>query len=270
MKTGGVCSTLDLIEAITNWVSDKKRILPVLLPRILPDVPKEALGNIDAIKKFYFDFYLMRINHKVARLGKDMKSFFISMDLDKNGLLEPREILIGLTEKYHVYFDLEQTDSLIVYLDADKSGDVSYDEFIAKINYANYNNTFHNYLTTYQTFLEVILDVWEEEKRYDHAHFMSKFYEFDENKDGVLVFEEFEALITNFQKNMAKDDIATLFNETLEMDENAVDMDKMNPECFCRMAYEHKLGGHGKAFLVGNHTEHMKRRSILLGVDTDK
>ena len=230
LQTGGVCSALDVIEVFTNWCSKDKRILSGVLPKIIPDIPQDMKNNNKAIKRFYLDFSLMKICQKVAKVGKDIKAFYSIMDDDKSGSLDPGEILTGLTEKFNIYYSLEQAENLTDYLDEDGSGDVDLEEFKAKINYENYSTQYHLYTISYKRFLEILLEEWKLRKEITFSFYMSKFTEFDENGDGVLTFEEFEQLIKNLEKKMSREDISELFNETLEMDETAADLDKMNPD----------------------------------------
>ena len=172
----------------------------------------------------------MRICHKIAKLGKDIKEFYTIIDDDKNGTLDPGEILSGLTNKFNIYYSLNQTKDLTAYLDEDGSGDVDFEEFKAKINYEKYSTQYHLYTINYKRFLEILLEEWKLRKERTFSFYMSKFVEFDENGDGVLTFDEFEQLINNLEKSMSREDISELFNETLEMDELSIDIDKMNPD----------------------------------------
>ena len=202
----------------------------MVLPKILPDVPKDVKKNEKAIKKFYLDFSLMKICQKVAKLGKDLKAFYNIMDDDNSGSLDPKEILKGLTDKFNIHFTLEQAQELTAYIDEDGSGDVDFDEFQAKINYSSFNTNYHKYILTYQSFIEILLEQWREYKVWTFKQLNEKFVEFDANGDGVLTFEEFEQLINNLEKSMNREQISELFNETLEMDELSTDLDKMNPD----------------------------------------
>lgn len=145
-------------------------------------------------------------------------------------MLDTQEIVLGLADKFNIYFSPEQAAEFIAYLDEDNSGDVDFEEFRTKINYDRYQNDYHLYTITFKNFIDILLDEWKRQKELADVVFMEKFQEFDENGDGVLTFEEFENLINNLEKDMSRDDISALFNETLEMDENSTDMDKMNPD----------------------------------------
>lgn len=200
------------------------------MPTILPDLPKEIEGNENETRKFYLNFSLIKICHKVAKLGKDVKYIYGVLDEDGSGSLDPQEILVGLKDKFSIYFSTEEAENLCKYLDEDGSGDVDLEEFKSKVSYDNYNTTYHLFTITQQTFLEKLLQEWEAYKLRTYKRLMEKFVEFDDNGDGVLTFEEFEQLINNLEKTMDRARISELFNETLEMDERATDLDKMNPD----------------------------------------
>lgn len=221
-----------------------------VLSQLVPEIPEELKNNDQAINKFYLNYSLMKICHKIARLGKDVQTVYNLLDSDGNGTLEPHEIVDGLTAKLFVFFSREQKMALIEYLDENNSGDVDFNEFKSKINYDNYHKNFHLYMTSFRDFIEILLEQWNIHKSEAFAYYTLKFKEFDDNSDGVLTFDEFEKLINNLDRSMARQDIITLFNETLEMDIMSTDLDKMNPECFCKMAFQHKLGGYGRLFFT--------------------
>ena len=195
---------------------------------ILPEFKQDDKNTTEEV--FYLNFSLMKICNKVAKLGKDVKYFYNILDEDNSGSLDPQEILTGLREKFSIYFSKEEAEKLCRFLDEDGSGDVDFEEFKSKISYESFNNNYHLYTITYMKFLELLLCEWNAFQDRTYMKFMQKFVEFDDNGDGVLTFEEFEQLVNNLDKSMDRSTISEIFNETLEMDEKAVDMDKMNPE----------------------------------------
>ena len=247
LQTGGTWSVLEVIDTFTVWCGKDKDLLNSFLPWILPEFKADEKNTSEEV--FYLNFSLMKICSKVAKLGKDVKYFYNILDEDSSGSLDPQEILTGLREKFSIYFSKEEAEKLWKYLDEDGSGDVDLEEFKAKISYDNFNNNYHLYMITYMKFLELLLNEWNFYKERTYTKFQQKFVEFDDNGDGVLTFEEFETLVNNLDKTMDRANISEIFNETLEMDEKATDMDKMNPEWFCEMAFKYKLGGFGKCFL---------------------
>lgn len=250
LQTGGTCSVLEVIDVFTTWCIKDKELLNSFIPTITADIPKDIKDNEKAVEKFLLNFSMIKICHKIARLGKDVKFIYSALDEDGSGSLDPGEILNGLKEKFSIFFSPPEAENLCKFLDEDGSGDVDLEEFKAKVSYETYNNSYHLYTITEQRYLELLLQEWEAYIKRTNDKLMKKFVEFDDNGDGVLTFEEFEQLISNLEKSMTRDGISELFNETLEMDEKAVDLDKMNPDCFCEMAFKYKLGGLGKCFLT--------------------
>lgn len=135
-------------------------------------------------------------------------------------------------------------------MDSDGSGDVDFEEFQQKINYNNYSKYYHCFTITKQRYLELVLQEWQLHKERTFDKLMKKFKEFDENGDGVLTFEEFETLVNNLDSSISRNEISELFNETLELNTEEDDPDKMSPESFWKIAVKYKLGGFGKDFFT--------------------
>ena len=165
-------------------------------------------------------------------MGKDVKYLYQTLDKDGGGTLDPQEILDGLKLSFNLYFSQEEAKEVCSYLDSDGSGDVDFDEFQEKINYNNYTKYYHCFLISKQHFIELVLNEWQEHKQREFEKLMKKFEEFDDNGDGVLTFEEFETLVNNLDPSISRENISELFNETLEMNSDDDDPDKMSPEAF--------------------------------------
>lgn len=195
-------------------------------------------------------------------MGKDVKFLYQTLDKDGGGTLDPHEILQGLKDSFNIYFSREEALGVCSYLDSDGSGDVDFDEFQTKINYSNYNKYYHCFTISKQQYLELVVNEWQLYKERTFEKLMKKFEEFDDNGDGVLTFDEFEALVNNLDSNMSRNEISELFNETLEYETDEDDPDKMSPESFCKTAIKHKLGGYGKDFFTDYLVQKKKAKSI--------
>ncbi len=69
---------------------------------------------------------------------------------------------------------------------------------------------------------------------------MILFEKYDDNGDGVLVLDEFEALLKSLEPNIKKNRVLQLFRETVEKFEvttdtefNVVSDDSLSPQAFC-------------------------------------
>ena len=142
-----------------------------------------------------------------------MKFLYQRLDEDNDGSLTPDEIVNGLRDRFNVYFSDLEAAKLIMYIDADKSGDIDFEEFSSKINYNNYNKNYSRFLITKARFIDIVIDQWEIEKQKLNQRLMEIFVKFDDNGDGVLTFEEFEVLVNNLEPNLQKSKISSLFNE---------------------------------------------------------
>mmetsp|Transcript_30758 Transcript_30758/g.27207 ORF Transcript_30758/g.27207 Transcript_30758/m.27207 type:complete len:238 (+) Transcript_30758:67-780(+) len=223
-----------------------KDLLSSFIPKIQP---KQTDHDFDD-SKFLLTFSLMKICHKIAKMGKDIKYLYQLLDKDGGGTLDPVEILQGLKDSFNIYFSREEALEVTKYLDSDGSGDVDFEEFQTKINYNSYNKYYHMFTITKQRYLELVIEEWKLYKEQTTKKLMDKFQEFDDNGDGVLTFEEFQALVNNLEPNLPRNEISELFNETLEYCVEEEDSDKMTPEAFVKTAIKYKLGGYGKDFFT--------------------
>ena len=245
--TGGEWSILELIEITVNSMNKDKELLESFIWKIQP-IRRE--GSEIPEHKFLLTFSLMKIWNKIAKMGKDVKYLYQTLDKDGGGTLDPQEILDGLKLSFNLYFSQEEAKEVCSYLDSDGSGDVDFDEFQEKINYNNYTKYYHCFLISKQHFIELVLNEWQEHKQREFEKLMKKFEEFDDNGDGVLTFEEFETLVNNLDPSISRENISELFNETLEMNSDDDDPDKMSPEAFWKTAIGHRLGGFGTSFFT--------------------
>ena len=108
----------------------------------MPDSALEITEK-QARVKFLVEFSTLKICSKISRLGKDVKFLYDALDKDKSGSLEAEEILTGLKNSFGMHFSAEEVDQMAKYLDEDGSGDVTYEEFAAKINYQGYFGKAH-------------------------------------------------------------------------------------------------------------------------------
>ncbi|CAI2368501.1 unnamed protein product [Moneuplotes crassus] len=246
LNTGGECSIFEVIEITTICIGKDKELLNSFIPKIQPIMNE---GENDP-NQFLLNFSLLKICHRIAKMGKDIKYLYQALDKDGGGTLDLQEIFHGLNENFNICFSKEEAIEVTQYLDSDQSGDVDFEEFQLKINYNNYNKLYHQFVITKQRYLELAIEEWKLYKESTKRRLMKKFAEFDDNGDGVLTFDEFESLVNNLDPNLSRNEISELFNETLELVTDEEDPDKMTPESFCITALKYKLGGFGKDFFT--------------------
>jgi Ca2+-binding EF-hand superfamily protein len=151
----------------------------------------------------------------ISKLGKNVKYMYETLDVNNDGSLSPEEIINGLKVSFNVYFSFKESVNLCDYLDADKSGDIDFDEFSSKINYIAYNQNYANFLITKTRFISIVLEHWKIHREIINKRLMKIFEKFDDNGDGVLTYEEFTTLVNNIEPNLNQQTISSLFNEVI-------------------------------------------------------
>eukprot|EP00347_Sterkiella_histriomuscorum_P023774 403333433 len=248
LKNGGECMIFDIIDELRIAFKDDKELTERILSNIKPDNYK-AIDHKDKskMKTFQIEFSVLKITSRIAKLGKDLKFIYDTLDKDKSGSLEPNELLIGLKNSFNVYLSLDESVALSKYLDEDESGDIDFSEFVKKINLGDLQNKAHLYTISKVMFMDLMLKEWEFYLRRERPKIIEVFKEFDDNGDGVLVLDEFETLLKSLEPSISKKGALRLFKQTITKFENKqIDDDKLSPEAFCHMVQYNKLGGFGK------------------------
>mmetsp|Transcript_11993 Transcript_11993/g.11869 ORF Transcript_11993/g.11869 Transcript_11993/m.11869 type:complete len:167 (-) Transcript_11993:288-788(-) len=136
----------------------------------------------------YLDFLLLKIISKVSKLGKDGRYIYDILDRDSSGTLDPDELFDGLNQQFNIYYTPKEISKMVVYLDANKSGDLDYQEFSKKVNFGALQTKINSFTITKLGFIHFMLEKWEEFKAKEIDKIMEVFEKFDDNGDGVLVF----------------------------------------------------------------------------------
>ncbi len=72
------------------------------------------------------------------------------------------------------------------YLDADRSGQIDYLEFTAKINFKDYQKRSHQYLISEKTFIEGMLNVWYSHRATEKEKLSPVILKYDDNGDRII------------------------------------------------------------------------------------
>ena len=74
--------------------------------------------------------------------------------------VDAQEIVKGLTHKLKVGLSTEQTHLLIEFLDRDGDGQISYYEFVEKINFKDLPTKLQRYTISLKNFTDCLLNEW--------------------------------------------------------------------------------------------------------------
>lgn len=81
------------------------------------------------------EFCILKITHKLARSGLNIKKIFRQWDVTNTGHLDANEILRGLQNTLGIYLTSEESYLLAQYIDKNGNGLIEEDEFTQKINF---------------------------------------------------------------------------------------------------------------------------------------
>ena len=110
LQSGGEWSILEVIDLTTLCMLKDKELLESFIPKIQPIRTDNEIEE----NKFLLMFSLMKICNKIAKLGKDVKYLYQSLDKDGGGTLDPQEILDGLKSSFNIYFAPEEVTQVSI------------------------------------------------------------------------------------------------------------------------------------------------------------
>ena len=175
------------------------------------EVSKEALINIKnfrATKKLQQAANAYMINHLISKKDKnDLFELFRQIDTNKDGVLSREEIEEGFEKVFGEIESISTIDQVINAMDADKSGNIDYNEFVAAalnrkklIDAKNLETVFKNFdrdsngLITADEIRELFSEIQYLE---DGALLIGEIiYQVDENGDGAISLQEFKKMVT--------------------------------------------------------------------------
>lgn len=128
-------------------------------------------------------------------------------------LVDFEEILSGLKRTLGLIFSREEVYVFVNYLDADRSGGISFKEFSDKVNFKDYQKRSHKYLVSEKNFIDRILSVWYDYRAKEKERLHTFILSFDENGDKIIQFEEFQALMTSLEPTIQSPKIIEFYNK---------------------------------------------------------
>lgn len=82
LNNGGECNVFELIDEIPKAFTKQKEISEALILNLMPDC---LLCKNDDRQELVLKFLVLKITNKFAKIGKDIKTIFESMDTEKRG-----------------------------------------------------------------------------------------------------------------------------------------------------------------------------------------
>ena len=74
--------------------------------------------------------------------------------------MEPGEIVDGLKRTLGLVMSRDEIYHFVNYLDADRSGSISFKEFSDRVNFKDYQKRSHRFLVSEKNFIDRILSIW--------------------------------------------------------------------------------------------------------------
>lgn len=100
--------------------------------------------------------------------------------------MDPIEIVNGLRKTFNIVLSREEQHILISFLDEDKSGSISFEEFTTKISLKDYQKRSGKFLVSEKCFIDKILSVWYDYRAVEKQRLNDFIFTFDDNGDRII------------------------------------------------------------------------------------
>ena len=179
---------------------------------------------------------------KLGKLGRDLKYFFVQVDVEKCGSIGFKAFCEGIRHVLGLALSWEKIGKLWATFDCEK---LTFQQ-LSTLNFKEHTQraeSRHAYVTRCQ-FVTGIVREYEHLVEGETNRISAYFRTCDASGDGVLTLEEFGELVRTIDPEAAHAVVVRLFRQTLEASKGGGDA--LDRDAFCRIVIEEKLGGMGK------------------------
>lgn len=144
-------------------------------------------------------------------------------------------------------FSNEESYIFVNYLDADRSGTISFKEFSDKVNFKDYQKRSHKFLISEKTFIDRLLCFWYDHRAKERTKLQDFILTFDDNGDKIIQYEEFTNLMKALEPKISNAKIIDFYNKCFSQQEES-NTDSICLKTLADIIMIYKLGGFGREF----------------------
>ena len=168
---------------------------------------------------------------------------FEMLDIDKEGTIASQEFIDGVQKTLNLWLSIEECNSLLQFLDVDKSGAIELGDFFEKLTSLQQSQgSKERWMCSKSNMMTAISDEYEAKQLKDYQKLQDLFNQVDENKEGMVHWSKFEKLCRETEANIDPLKIKQIFNKALEKSESK---DALTASAFATAALQMNLGGYG-------------------------
>ena len=182
---------------------------------------------------------LLKICGTMSRMGKDQEYMFELLDLDHGGSIDYHEFVDGIRYALNIWVSQEEAEDLASYIDESGTGQISHEEWTAKVNFEEYKALSQSgeVTVTKAEFLTAFIDEYETEVLNDYYSLRKKI------RTAMLSQENMANMLQQIDPHIEEHEIMRIYEEALG---NEKDPSKgVSPESFCIVVLKHRVGGYG-------------------------
>jgi hypothetical protein len=158
LQFGGEAPFIDAMELVVKICRGNREAGERIISHLLPET-----GN-------RLDLILLKVCGTMARMGKNPRYIFDLLDLDHGGTIDYQEFVDGIRYSLNIWVTQEEAEELCAYIDSNGNGEVSYAEWVSRVNFADYTDMTRTTIATVSkaAFLAALVEEYEFEVIQDY------------------------------------------------------------------------------------------------------
>jgi hypothetical protein len=227
LQHGGEASLIDVMELIVKVCRGNRDAGERIIAHLLPETENRL------------DLILLKVCGTMARMGKNPRYIFDLLDMDKGGTIDYHEFVDGIRYSLNIWVTQEEAEELCSYIDSNGLGEISYDEWVQKVNFNEYTEMSRSMeaTVTKASFCAALVEEYEYEVINDY-YSLRKLIRHQSLSQSTMA-----TLLTQLDPTLEEADIARLWDEALANESNP--RKGVSPESFSIIVLKHRIGGYG-------------------------
>ena len=229
---GGKLPLIDVADLIfVLFIADREvgeSVLSRLIPESVSDMERAGL----------------LLCGKLAKTGRDLKYFYVQIDVEKTGCVKYGAFEKGVREGCEVTVSKQQVQALWTSLNTES---LSYQQ-LSKLPFKELSGRAQGkeLMISKSDFMTEIAREYTKIREKEREDLTKLFLVFAGEEGKALSLVEFRALLTALNASIPESQQVSLFREALDHTENPSNLDSLDPAAFCHIAIKHRLGNAGK------------------------
>ena len=185
------------------------------------------------------DLSILKICGSMARMGRTTDFIFETLNAERSGQLEYQDFIDGIRYTLNIWVTQEEAEDLCHYIDNENTGVITFGSWYQKVNFVDFADKMYSKaaMITKADFLNSLVDEYEYEVVQDY-YLLKQMIRYP-----VLNQSTMSSVLLQLDPNLDQEDLEKLYDEAKEQDQGTAG--GVSPNALCVIVLKHNIGGYG-------------------------